>query len=393
MTMPRTSALPFSIKTLASALPAAAALCLSVSVASGRQAAPPAPPASTAPTAPATPPAAQPPSATPPATGKPVTATPGLPPTGAGETGPMPTIAVVGPQTQQIGRKSPLELISGTFRLRNTGDKALTVTKIEAGCRCTNGVVSNPVIAPGGETQLNYELDLRGTLGPLRKPIRVRFAGFDRSLEVVVQGELHYDIRAEPPTLKAGPNGESQFTLTSLDGKPFRVLSVQGESPTVVSKVPSDGEAAVSWTLVTNVNRTMPYAVVVETDHPTAPVIDLRVMGGVTAQRETPYFKNINDISIGRHLVNLGVVKPGGSTEFDFYITRIKDFGKPVTLATDGGDVKLELVELGAWRRPDDNHVKVKATFREGVKGVQLFPVYVTSEGKTNRTWACAVVK
>lgn len=359
-------------------------------MAMARQATPPAqPPPSQSPPS-QSPPAPKPPAGAP---AGPVMTTPGLPPTGAGETGPMPPVSVVGLQTQQVGRKSPLELITGTFRLRNTGTTPLTVTKVEAGCRCTFGVMNNPVIPPGGESVLSYEIDVRGTVGPLRKPMRLRFAGFNRSLEVVVQGELQYDVRAEPPTLKPDQTGDAQFTLTSLDGKPFRVLSVGGEKPHVVSKVPSEGEAGLSWTLARNVTRLLPYAVVVETDHPTAPVIDLRVTDGRVAQKETPFFKNINDIAVGRHMVNLGVVKPGGSADFDMYITRVKDFAKPVTVSTDGGDIKLEVVEVGPWRRPDDNHLKLRATFKEGVTGTQLFPVYITSEGKTNRTWACAVVK
>lgn len=361
---------------------ASLAMLLAASSAVGRQAAPPAPIPAPAPT---------------PGAPKPLTATPGVPPTampGANpQTGPLPPLAVIGPQNQNVGVRSPLELVSGAFRLRNTASEPLTITKVEAGCRCTFGVVTNPVVPPGGETLLNYEIDVRGTVGPLRKPILVTVAGFNRKFEVVVSGELQYAVRSDPGDLKPDGDGNVRFTLSSTDGVPFKVMSVNGDAPTVQARTPAEGEKAMTWTLTYNVQRLMPYAVVVETDHPKAPVIDLRVMSAAVSTKEIPFFRVINDIAIGRHLVNLGVVKPGGSAEFDMYITRIKDFNKPVTLATDGGDIKLELIEMGAWRRPDDNHLKIRVKFDEKLKGMQLFPVYVTSEGKTNRTWACAIVK
>lgn len=302
-------------------------------------------------------------------------------------------LVVVGSQTQAVGTVSPLDFVRGSFTFRNVTDKPVTITKVEAGCRCTYGVMTANTIAPGGEAKMNYDIDVRGSVGPLRKPISLLVAGFDKGLEVVVQGELQYAVRCSPPTLQPNGSGEAQVTLTSSDGVPFRVMSVNGEEPIVVSRNPAEGPKALSWTIVYNVGRAWPYAVVVETDHPKAPVLDLRVYSSLVSNKEMPYFKQINDLAIGRHMVNLGVVKPGGSAEFDMYITRVKDYDQPVTLSTDGGDIKLELIETFPWHRPDDTGLKIRARFKEGMTGTKLFPVYVTSNGKTNRTWACAVLR
>lgn len=331
---------------------------------------------------------AQAPGSQPPATQPPAQA-PGA------KAGVQAPLAVKGASAQQVGTVSPLDIVRGSFVLRNMSNQPVTVTKVEAGCRCTYAAMVNPVIPPGGEGTLNYQIDVRGTMGELRKPIYLRCAGFDKMNEVVVQGQLQYAVTAEPAQLrpKGAPNAE--FTLKSSDGTPFSVLSVAGRTPDVVSSNPPGGTKALSWTLRFTPEMQWPYAVVVETDHPKAPVVDMRVMGGETATPEVKFVKNINDIGIGRHMINLGVVPEGGSTEFDFYITRIKDYGKPVSVTTDGGDVKLELVKMGPWARPDDDHLLVKATFKPGVKGTMLFPVYVETEGsqKPNRTWACAIVK
>lgn len=302
-------------------------------------------------------------------------------------------IMAVGSKIQAVGTVSPMDFVRGSFKIRNVSDKPVTVLKVEAGCRCTFGAMTENVIPPGGESTLNYEIDVRGTIGPLRKPISIRLAGFEAMYEVVVQGELQYPVRCSPPTIQPNGVGESQITLSSADGVPFSVLSVDGQPATVVSRNPAEGPKALTWTLSFNVSRSWPYAVVVETDHPKAPVIDLRVMSARVSEKEMNYFRNINDIAIGRHMVNLGVVKPGGDATFDFYITRVKDYDKPIELSTDGGDIKLSLVETFPWRRPDDTGVRIKATFKEGMTGTKLFPVYVTCNGKTNRTWACVVLK
>jgi hypothetical protein len=325
---------------------------------------------------------------------------PSAPPTPTPAPAPAPSapavqlpIMAVGSKIQAVGVVSPLDFVRGSFKIRNVSDKPVTVLKVEAGCRCTYGAMTENTIPPGGESTLNYEIDVRGTIGPLRKPINIRLAGFTEMYEVVVQGELQYPVRCSPPTITPNGVGEAQITLSSADGVPFSVLSVDGQPATVVSRNPAEGPKALTWTLSFNVGRQWPYAVVVETDHPKAPVIDLRVMSAMVSNKEMNYFRNINDIAIGRHMVNLGVVKPGGDATFDFYITRVKDYDKPIELATDGGDIKLSLVETFPWRRPDDTGVRIKAKFKEGMTGTKLFPVYVTSNGKTNRTWACVVLK
>lgn len=302
-------------------------------------------------------------------------------------------IEAVGSKTQAIGVVSPLEIVRGSFRIRNVTDKPVTVLKVEAGCRCTFGAMTQNIIPPRGESTLNYEIDVRGTIGPLRKPINIRVAGVDQYYEVVVQGELQYPVRCNPPTIVPNGVGESEITLTASDGVPFTVMSVDGSTPDVVSRNPPDGPKALSWKLRFNVARKWPFAVVVETDHPKAPVIDLRVMHSSVSDKEINYFKNINEIAIGRHMINFGVVKPGGEATCDFYITRVKDHQQPIDVATDGGDMKLSVVELFPWRRPDDDGVRLKVKFKEGMTGTKLFPVYVTSNGKTNRTWACVVLR
>lgn len=306
----------------------------------------------------------------------------------------IPPLKVIGSSaTQNVGVRSPLELVTGQFTLRNESDKPLTVTKVEAGCRCTFGVVNPTTIPPRSNAVLNYEIDVRGTLGELRKPIMIRCAGYPTAIQVLVQGELQYAVRVENPRPTPGMTGEATMKLISSDGTPFRVLSVAGEPPRIVASDPPNAEKALSWTFEYNLHKDMVYAVVVETDHPKAPVIDIRSFSGSVSELETPYFKVVNDLAIGRHMVNLGVVKPGDSAEFDMYITRVKDYEQPVEVRTDGGKVKLELVKTFPWRRPDDTGLQIRAKFSEMAKGTLLFPVYVTSNGKTNRTWACAVVR
>ncbi len=307
----------------------------------------------------------------------------------------VPPIRVVGPGTQEVGTVSPLEIYKGQFKFRNESSQPLTIEKVDAGCRCTYASFKDKVIPPNADTIMTYEVDVRGTVGPLDKSIVIKCAGFATPVQVRVHGELQYAVRVDPPPPKvtAGPGGVVEFNLKSGDGSPFKVLSVGGEPPEIVSQSPEGADKALSYTLRYNLYKFKPYALVVETDHPKSPVLDLRFSDGVIAELEKPYFQAWGDVAIGRHMVNLGVLKPGASVEFDVPITRSKLYDKPVEVRTDGGKVKLDLIGTESMPRIDDTRLKIKATFTEMARGMQLFPVYVTTDGKTNRTWACAVVK
>lgn len=87
--------------------------------------------------------------------------------------GPKPRIECAEP----VRRITPADVEAGevrhTFRLRNTGNEALEIRRVETHCGCTDLNLSHRLVPPGAETQLSITLSLRGREGHVEKYLLV----------------------------------------------------------------------------------------------------------------------------------------------------------------------------------------------------------------------------
>ena len=303
-------------------------------------------------------------------------------------------VAVVGTNPLNVGIVDPEALITGKFKLLNQSDKPLTISSIFAGCRCTYAETDTNVILPNQVIELRFEIDFRGTVGELKKPIDVFFVGYDNPARCSVIGQMQYPVRVEAPYV-AHPDAvtqKAQFTLKAGDGVPFSILSVNGEPPHVVASEPANVEKAISWTLQVDARKSTPAMYVIETTHPKTPVLEVKNYDSKASNIELPYLKTMNDVAIGRKGCNVGNLTKDKPYEFETTFYR-KDGSKEVTVSGESEDVKFELIGTFPARRPDEVGLRIRVTKTSDKVGYLLTPVYIANGDIKTRMWVDGLLK
>jgi hypothetical protein len=195
------------------------------------------------------------------------------------------------PATLDFGVLGPGETARGTSRIWNVGSSPLTIIKSITSCGCTAAEnLDGRVIPPGGHTEFTTDMTMKSGLGEKMEKISIIFEGYTRTFVVqYFTAEVSLPIRLVPPHLPASrrdPDGgwintsSGEIQVESTDGKPFRILRVQGEAPEYVGFDPATDEPRSEYTLRWNLQRfgdRIPWFWVVETDRPDAPLVDARV--------------------------------------------------------------------------------------------------------------------
>ncbi|MHC4102882.1 MAG: Ig-like domain-containing protein, partial [Planctomycetota bacterium] len=140
------------------------------------------------------------------------------------------------PPVLDIGLLSMGEAGTGTVKVRNVGDRTITIRGTRATCACAYAKdLSGTVLAPGEAVDLTATLTPRGGPGKKKEQIGVIVAGYTQYLRVDVIGEVALALRAIPPGLEAYKVGlQGPVEVGSLDGEPFRVLRADGKPPQYV---------------------------------------------------------------------------------------------------------------------------------------------------------------
>jgi hypothetical protein len=292
--------------------------------------------------------------ATPPATATdtPATATPAAAPaTGA-------SIAV-DRSTVDLGFITPRSTIEHTFRLTNTGGVPLKVMAVKPSCTCTTTInLDGTVIAPGATLDVPASMRAPASTGQKQVVVNVVLQGIPNVVELRMVGEIAFPVRAttsvqgkDVPYVDADSDPSrvrGAVKLKSTDGKPFLVRAVQGQPPVIEAFDPAKDAPRAEYTVaydLTQLPRVPPY-LVIETDHPGARLIDLRV------RHATTHIKPV--LSLAEFRVNAGCVKVGAATALDIEIknlgmmqvTGVKsaDPRFTATMAGQSGDAKLRAV-------------------------------------------------
>lgn len=194
------------------------------------------------------------------------------------------------PPSLDFGYVSPGAIVEAPVTLTNTSRQPLVIAAMRASCQCTTlEDLSGRTIPPGESITFTPSMESPTALGPKNAAIRFIFEGYGRA-EFPLRSISARAVYAEPAYLAALEQSQGTFTVTALDGEPFRVLSVNGEEPDFVDPASASSaeprtEYELRWDLSEYDEETcadaqgdpMPHYWVVETDHPEAPVIDLRV--------------------------------------------------------------------------------------------------------------------
>lgn len=206
------------------------------------------------------------------------------------------------PAQMDFGVLSPGEEVRGTSRIWNVGSEPLRIVKSITSCGCTSADdLAGRVIPPGGSTEFATTMHMKSGLGEKKEKITVYFAGDTERVAVqYYTAEVSLPVRLQPPHLAASRHDGNmwvhtltgEITVSSIDGKPFRILASHGRPPEFVGFDPDHDEPrnryTIRWDLGIFGDGVIPWFWVIETDRPDAPVVDARIQHSSTVPTRQP---------------------------------------------------------------------------------------------------------
>ena len=291
------------------------------------------------------------------------------------------------PAGLDFGVVAPHTLLEGNFKLANTSDKPLKVLGAQPSCQCTTIDITGKEIPA----------QTAGVAGMLEVPVTMKVSATGlktAQVKVVVEGEplpITLELRAEvayavrlaiadatgkiQPYVDAAEDAsrlKGVAQVFSSDGKPFRVLSVQGVAPEFVNwNAASDAPLAkyeVRFALAGEPCGQVPKYLLVETDRADARMIDARVRHACT--------KISPALDIAEFRSNVGVIPTGGAGTFDI---EIKKMGNNKIASVKSLDAQFSAQLVGQRADGSSLMVTIRLTPGKEVKGVFMTPVHLVA--------------
>ncbi len=206
-----------------------------------------------------------------------------------------------------FGKTSQVEVVVGTFKFKNTGDRLLKVEPPKPSCGCTIASLKPDTLSPGESGELAFTLSLGLSRAHLEKHIAVS-SNDPESPEVSLTIKVDYAPLYElnpltlSPNLAFGVDDTAQFTcLTRTDGKPLRILRLDASKPWIRATVePNDKADDTSARIRVAIQREGPprrfneFVHVYAADQTNAPVSRIylygQVMGEISLSPEALYW-------------------------------------------------------------------------------------------------------
>lgn len=249
--------------------------------------------------------------------------------------------------TNNLGFVKPEDKVAGEFKLKNTGDEKLTISRTTSSCSCTIAELDKKELEPGESVTLTATLEAGKFPGATQKSVRVFVEGYAIPLQLWISAEVSYGVRATPVFVDAFQTRKGTINLESVDKKPFSVVTVNGEAPTFSGFNPETDEPRSVYTLAYDFEgiegKTIPMWWVVETTHPEAPVVDMRIINPENIPMQDPG----KSWSLEQDRVILGQVEQGKMHEFSLAIRgRGSVDSEPTLVGLEKGEGTLELLEV-----------------------------------------------
>ena len=230
---------------------------------------------------------------------------------------PRPQAVVVSPGVLDFGTQSLMSRPTGEITLTNRGDKAVTLVAVSPTCSCLKPEFTDRVeLSPGANHTVAVAHEPRSQAGPSKATLRFVFLGND-IVNVPVEAMFTRPVKADPTWIDFRRDGDQgTLKLRGLDSRPFRVLSVQGVAvpsapAAVLQEVPWDLSSYDTETCTNPAGERMPSWIVVQTDHPDAPIVDVRVRKDGCTNPDIPGDGDSRAWMILDQRVVLGELSPG----------------------------------------------------------------------------------
>jgi hypothetical protein len=244
--------------------------------------------------------------------------------------GPLPAAnakVIADPMGLDFGIVQPHTVLQGTFRLVNLSDAPRKILQAVPSCQCTTIDIVGKEIPPKGTLEVPVTMKVSST-GSKVSNVKVVIDGEPKPLSLGLKAEVSYPVRVQVPDMNgamqpfidaaANPAALSGVaTVSSVDGKPFVIRSVQGEPARLVAGQGDAPRASwqVAYTLPGEPCEKVPAYLIVETDRPDARLVDARVRHACT--RISPA------LDIAEFRSNAGVMAPGTGASFELEIKKL----------------------------------------------------------------------
>lgn len=306
------------------------------------------------------------------------------------------------PADVDFGLVKPGSKLTADVVLVNPFETPMTIVQAVPTCQCTTVEVAGETIPPGGGIAIPITLQVPSTAGKKQAAVNTVLQSPDgrnvRGPRLTLSAIAAYAVKTTPLYIDALPPNPAtgNVTVAAIDGRPFRVLSVNGRPPVLLTPDQPLAQHVVEYDLgpaATQAERSgspdvFPKWMIFETDHPEAPVVEMRIRHPFS---KLPHQTRKVALQFDGNIANLGVIPAGGTGTFDI---ELKQFaGKLVTgVRTTNPNFRADLVEQveGAGDRV---RVRVAVTNVGGPGGVFMIPVTFDTTAGTEAMYATGVVR
>ena len=289
------------------------------------------------------------------------------------------------PRVLDFGFITPSTDVTGTVKLINTSDTPLKILAVQPTCKCTTLTdLAGSEIPPGGSVDL--EAVLEGGPNPSTKTasVKVLVENYPRPLEVELKAEVTLPIRVIPPHINAvrGQNVTGRIVIESITGEPFTICSIHGKVPTLMNFDPATDEPRDKYIYsydLNNIEQPYPRYLVVTTDQPDTPVVDIYLRHETTVPEIN---RNLRVSGGFRH--PFGRVDQGGATEMEIGFVDLAD---PIaTVVSTSPDLRVDITGNRIEETKDGiiTYQKMTVTPAADYTGVLYVPLtFMTASGQT----------
>lgn len=255
--------------------------------------------------------------------------------------------------TVDVGVLRPSAQVDRTIEIFNASRLPVTLTRVTGTCTCVGGLPGGRQSVPSGEVaEVTITLKARPNPGPVSEVVTIWYldpeTGAERNFSVTVVGEIALAVKAEPFFINLLGERTGTIRLSTDERRPFRILSSGGAAPVYDLRGYPEGEDpaqprmrhALSYNFTDVDDSDVPQFWIIETDHPEAPIMDLRMIhrGMIAEAAKTHPWALTHDRVI------LGALAPGAGIDFTMAIVNVNQ-SATLEAALDSQVMGVEVIE------------------------------------------------
>ncbi|MCA9310160.1 MAG: DUF1573 domain-containing protein [Phycisphaerales bacterium] len=302
--------------------------------------------------------------------------------------GPVPPLEVLD-DGLSLGDIEPGSEHIRTVKLCNRGLKPLIIERTTADCACTAMEPETREIPAGGCIDFTVRYKANQNVAPFHKQVRIFCEGFPNPFLAHVTGEVTYAVKMNKNGLRGIQQRSGMITLDSIDGAPFSVLAMNGEAPVFVSFDPEVDEPRSSYVVKYNWSaipaEKLSRWMIIETDHPDAPMMDLRVIIPELLNEREPLINPQHKLRPIEDRVLIPDLRVGESREISVTIKGVgRGTADAVAFKTRDGRLDVQLVDHDDQPRSGTMVYRLNVTPRADASGFEHSVLEVTLGDETS---------